>query len=49
MPAELNIVENIEFEADGEAGILKGYFGKSQGSSLKFTMTGGEISIFSRP
>jgi len=49
MPAELNIIEHIELEADGEAGILKGNFGKSQGSSLKFTMTGGEISIFSRP
>lgn len=49
MPAEMNVVENIEIEAGGEAGILKGNFGKIQGSSLKFTMIGGEISIFSRP
>jgi hypothetical protein len=48
-PQDMKAVENIEIEAAGEAGILRGVFGDGRQSSLKFTMSGGEISVFSKP
>ncbi len=49
LPAGLETIESIELEPGGEAGMIRGVFGVGKPSALKFTMTGGEISIFSQP
>ncbi len=49
LPDKFTYLDNIELEAGGEAGIIRGNIGQGSPSALKFTMTGGEISIFLRP
>ncbi len=49
LPGEMELIENTELEAGGEAGIVRGQFGDGRQSTIRLSLTGGELSIFSRP
>lgn len=49
LPGDMQLIENTELEAGGEAGLIRGQFGDGLQSTVRLNLTGGELSIFSKP